>query len=440
MTTMSPKSAPKKTRRPERAKKDTSSQWYNKTTLKNGVRVITERMPSVRSISLGVWVDVGSRNERPEENGLSHFIEHLVFKGTKNRNARQIAQSLESLGGVLNAFTTREQTCFTARVLDEHLPQAMEVLADLTSNATFSKTNMERERLVISEEIKESRDNPADHIHDLFADAYWGGHPLGQPIMGPQETILGMPRARLTKFVNRHYRSNSIVVAAVGAVSHDKLVRLVRKYFDFTDGTGEQPEPAERINPHRVRVKSGDYAQTQYCIGFPGLSYPDQRKMAAMVMASHLGGGMSSVLFQKIREQRGLAYSVYCYHDFYADAGILGIYLGTDHEHLKEAVDVILAETRRLKQRKIPEDRLAQVKSQIKGHLTLGMEGTSNRMHRLGRLELMLGEYVTLEQALKAIDKVTASDVVEMAREILVEDQYTMAALGPIDESALAGY
>lgn len=416
------------------------SHVYNKTTLNNGLRVVTEFMPSVRSISIGVWVDVGSRHEASEENGLSHFIEHLVFKGTKHRNAKQVAQSLESIGGSLNAFTTREQTCYTARVLDEYLPEAIDVLADLACNATFSKINMDRERLVICEEIKESLDNPADHIHDLFAEAYWGGHPLGQTIMGPQETIMSMPRARLKKFIRRHYRSSSVVVAAAGAVSHDRLVKLVRQHFTFEDGVAEAPVPAKRGDYTRARVKSGEYGQTQFCLGFPGLAYRDRRKMAAMVLASHLGGGMSSVLFQKIREQRGLAYSVYCYHDFYSDSGIMGVYLGTDHTHLTEAIDVILMECKRLAKRRIDPARLEQVKSQIKGHLTLGMEGTSNRMQRLGRLELMVGEYVSLERALKAIDDVTASHVIEIAREVFDESQLTMAALGPLDQKALAGY
>ena len=361
---------------------------YRKTRLRNGVRVVTERLPSVRSISIGVWVDVGSRNETPEENGLSHFIEHLVFKGTRSRNARQIASALESIGGSLNAFTSREQTCFTARVLDDFLPEAIDVLADITCRATFTPTNMKRERLVICEEIKESLDNPTDLIHDLFAQTFWGKHPLGQPIMGSLESMQKMPRARLMKFLNRHYRSGSVVVAASGSIHHDRLVKMVRDKFNFPEGQADAAPQAERIDPERIVLQHDDSSQTQFCLGFPGFAYADRRKMVMMVLSSYLGGGMSSVLFQKIREQRGLAYSVFAYHDFFRDSGIFGVYLGTDQTHVRQAYDLIMAECRRMKKRKLSANTLDQVKAQIKGHLTLGMEATSNRMNRIGRQEL----------------------------------------------------
>lgn len=407
---------------------------YRKTTLRNGVRVVTERLPSVRSISIGVWVDVGSRNEQPDENGLSHFIEHLVFKGTRNRNARQIAAALESIGGSLNAFTSREQTCFTARVLDDFLPEAIDVLADMTCRATFTPTNMNRERLVICEEIKESLDNPADLVHDLFAQAFWGRHPLGQPILGTIDTMMKMPRARLMKFINRHYRSGSVVVAASGSISHDRLVKLVREQFNFPEGLSEPAAPAERIDPERVRLREDDSAQTQFCLGFPGLAYGDPRKMGMMVLSSYLGGGMSSVLFQKIRERYGLAYSVYAYHDFFRDSGIFGVYLGTDRKHVRQAYDLIIREFRRIKKRRLNANVLDKIKAQIKGHLTLGMEATSNRMSRIGRQELMIGQYFTLEQAIEAIDRVVPSDIIELANLTFDESRIAITALGPIDK------
>ena len=411
---------------------------YRKTTLRNGVRVVTEKLPSVRSISIGVWIDVGSRNEKPDESGLSHFIEHLVFKGTRSRNARQIASALESVGGSLNAFTSREQTCFTARVLDEFLPEAMDVLADITCRATFTPTNINRERLVICEEIKESLDNPSDYVHDLFARTYWGKHPLGQPIMGTIDTMAAMPRARLMKFINRHYRSESIVIAASGSISHDRLVKMVRRKFNFPEGKAEPAPPAERIDAERLVLQSDNSAQTQFCLGFPGLAYADQRKMAMMVLSSYLGGGMSSVLFQKIREQRGLAYSVYAYHDFFRDSGIFGFYLGTDKKYVRKAHDLIITECRRLKKRRLSSNILDKVKAQLKGHLTLGMEATSNRMSRIGRQELLIGEYFTLGQAIDAIDRVTPSDVLGLARLTFDESQIAITALGPVDKKAFA--
>jgi predicted Zn-dependent peptidase len=415
------------------AKRQQGGIQYRKTTLRNGLRVVTEHLPSVRSISIGVWVDVGSRHERPADAGMSHFIEHLVFKGTKKRTAAQIASSLESIGGSLNAFTSREQTCFTARILDEQLPVAIDVLADITCNATFTPANMNREKLVICEEIKESLDNPSDRVHDLFAEAFWGTHALGQPIMGSQESVTHMTRSRLKSFIDDHYRSGSVVVAASGSVSHERLVRMVREKFRFHDGRGEVAPPAMRSNPKAVSVTQEDISQTQFCLGFPGLAYSDHRKMVIMLLSAYLGGGMSSVLFQKIREQRGLAYAVYSYHDFYRDGGVFGCYLGTDAAHVREACDIILKETGRVKRTRLSSRVLDQVKAQIKGHLTLGMESTSSRMSRLGRLEIMADTYISLEETLAAVDRVTAAKILEVANEAFDPSKITIAVLGPVD-------
>jgi predicted Zn-dependent peptidase len=384
---------------------------------------------------LGVWVDVGSRCERADENGLSHFVEHLVFKGTQGRNARQIAASLESLGGALNAFTSREQTCYTARVLDEFLPDAVNVLADLTCRPTLTATNMNRERQVIIEEIKESLDNPADHIHDFFADTHWNGHALGRPIMGTEEIIRNVPRARLRKYRERYYRAGSIVVAASGSLSHGRLLRLVRKKFDLPSGDAAPPPAPTRPNRTQVAIKTEDTSQTQFCIGFPGLPFDHADRMALVLLTSHLGGGMSSVLFQKIREQRGLAYSVFAYHDFFRDGGVFGIYLGTDQTHVRQAYELIIAECRRLKNRKLSPLVLDKVKAQVKGHLTLGMESTTARMQRLGRMELLTQSFHSLDDSLKAIDRVTPADLTRIARLIFDEDQITLVALGPVDPS-----
>ncbi|MFZ5981766.1 MAG: M16 family metallopeptidase, partial [Candidatus Zixiibacteriota bacterium] len=281
--------------------------FFQKTTLKNGLRVITEKIPSVRSISIGVWIDVGSRNEKPSENGLSHFIEHLVFKGTRKRTAKQIASSLESIGGSLNGFTSREHTCFTARVLDFYLDEAIDVLADMACNASFTPVNIKREGLVICEEIKEVLDNPADYIHDLFSETFWGKHPLGQPIMGAPENITGMTRSKMLNFLKKHYRNESVVIAVSGSVSHAKLVRLVKEKFHFEDGPVEPPDIPIRTRERAVKIVKDNNQQTHYCIGFPGVAYTNPEKFTVMSLNSYLGGGMSSVLFQKIREEKGLA-------------------------------------------------------------------------------------------------------------------------------------
>jgi predicted Zn-dependent peptidase len=347
-----------------------------------------------------------------------------------------VASSLEAIGGSLNAFTTREQTCFTARVLDEHLVDAVDILSDITCNATMTPLNMNRERQVICEEIKESQDNPSDHIHDLFAQAHWSDHPLGRPIMGTLDTILAVKRGQLRRFMQRHYRTNSVVVAASGSVSHDRLVRLAREKFSFVDGLAEGAQPAQRKSGRSLLLKQDDNSQTQFCLGFPSLAYHDRRRMVLMVLSAYLGGGMSSVLFQKIREQRGLAYSVFTFNDFYRDAGVFGIYLGTDQVHLREAFDVIINECRRLKRTSLRKEVLNRVKEQLKGQFTLTMESTSVRMHRIGRLELMIGTYQTLDETIKAIDAVTSREVRDLANELFDEDQISIAALGPMEPSS----
>lgn len=418
------------------AKKSTSgTSRYRKTTLRNGLRVVTEHLPSVRSISLGVWIDVGSRFEHDSERGASHFIEHMFFKGTKKRKAAEIASALESVGGTINAFTSRENTCYTCRILDEHLDLALDVLADITMNSRLTKTNLDRERQVICEEIKESIDTPSDHIHDLFSETFWQGHPIGRPIMGTIQSISSMPRSRLTGYINRNYRSGSIVIAATGSVSHDTLVRKVRKVFGFPEGEATKPAPAARESRRMIITRPDDNAQTHVSIGFPGIPYRHPLRIPVLTLNSYLGGGMSSVLFQKIREQRGLAYTVFSFHDFFSDAGVFGTYLATDGTHVRQAVEVILAEQRRLKKRAIASSRLDRVKNQLKGHLVLGMESTGNRMNRIARQELMLGGYQSISQTLEEIDKVTPGLLREAAELCLDEDQLALAVLGPVDRS-----
>lgn len=412
---------------------------YRKTVLKNGLRVISERVPSVRSISLGVWIDVGSRHEQPKESGLSHYIEHMLFKGTRRRSAKQIAASLESIGGSLNGFTSREQTCYTARILDEHLVDAVDVLADMTCHATMTPANMNKERLVICEEIKDSLDTPSDHIHDLFASTFWGEHPLGRPIMGSQEIIMNMTRARMMSYRNRNYCAGSVVIAASGAISHNKLVRLAREKFSFPDGEAGPAENPLRTSDKSVSVIDNDTAQTHFCLGFPGVSFSSIDRLPVLALSTYLGGGMSSTLFQKIREQRGLAYQVYTYHDIYRDSGIFGAYLGTDRTHLKEAFNVIMKEFRTSRKKKLTSTVLNKVKAQLKGHLTIGLESTSARMSRLARQELLTGTYQPIKQTLREIDQISPSSVLDVANRIFDESRMAIAVLGPADKHIFDG-
>jgi predicted Zn-dependent peptidase len=410
---------------------------FRKTVLKNGLRVLTEKMPSVRSISLGVWVDIGSRNETGEENGMSHLVEHMLFKGTRRRSAKEIAASLEFIGGSLNAFTSKEQTCYVARVLDEHLDVAVDVISDMMCHSTFTPVNLKREKQVICEEIKESVDTPSEHIYDIFAETFWGARGLGRPTMGTMESVTKMPRRNILDYVKRNYRTNSIVVAASGYVSHRQLVDLVTRKFRFAQGAAPDAETSARDKNRNIRLQTDDNNQTHLCLGFPGVKYAAAEKMPMLVLNLYLGGGMSSVLFQMIREERGLAYSVYSFTDFYRDCGLLGAYLGTDRRHLSQAVDIVLREFNRMKSKRLPAAKLAQVKTQLKGNIMLGMESTSNRMNRLARQELAYGEYFPLERTMKEIDRVTSSDILELANRVFDDSQMAIAVLGPVDKNAL---
>lgn len=406
---------------------------YQKTVLKNGLRVITERRPSVHSISLGVWIDVGSRHESPAENGITHLIEHMVFKGTKRRSAKQIAASLESIGGMLNAFTSREQTCYNARIIDDHLVDAVDVLADISCHASLTPVNLKREKLVICEEIKEANETPSDLIHDIFAQAFWDGQALGQPILGSIKNVMRMTRARVTNYIKQHYRSESIVIAAAGNIAHDRLVKLVRKNFHFEKGVATGAKPSTMVDRARVKHEPSDAGQTHFCIGYPGVSYHDRDKLAALVLTTYLGGGMSSVLFQKIREDCGLAYSVFAFHDAYRDAGVFGIYMATDKNRLGQAYNIVRKELRRVSTRRMSSTRLDQIKNQMRGQFSLSLESTASRMSRLARNELMLGKHVTIAQTLKSIDRLRASDILAVANRILVDSGSAIATLGPVN-------
>lgn len=411
---------------------------YRKTTLENGLRVVSEKLPAVRSVSLGVWVDTGSRHEAESEHGVSHLIEHMVFKGTRNRNARQIASSLESLGGSLNAFTSREQTCFTARIMDEHLAEAVDVLADIVCRASFTPTNLKREKLVICEEIKESIENPSDRIHDLFAETFWGGQPLGRPILGTFDSVLSMKRALVLGYMKRQYRAASVVIAASGAIDHDELVALAREKFDFPEGEAVSGNHTAPPSAPILNAVPNETEQIHANLGYPGPSYRDKDRIAMLVLTTYLGSGMSSVLFQKVRERRGLAYTVFSYHDAYRDGGMFGTYFATDKNSLGMALKITLDEIRRMAKRRLPAERLEQIKEQLKGQLMIGMESTAARMNRLGRLELMLGRYIPLAKTLEQIDAVDRDKLIELARRVFDDNRLVVTALGPTEQKVLA--
>ncbi len=408
-----------------------------KTVLPDGLRIITERITSIRSVAIGVWVNVGSRNERASETGISHLIEHMFFKGTKARNAKEIANSIEQLGGAINAFTTREQTCFYIRALDEHLPQAVDVLSDMLMNSTFTPHNLRREKLVVLEEIKETIDSPAELVHDIFAEKFWVDHPLGRSILGDPDSVRSMPRKRIIDYVKANYTSGNVVISAAGNLSHDELVNLVKKRFKFSRLESPVAEAAVAPSASAVHFVEKDIAQNHFVLGLPSIDFSDKRKFAALGLNFYLGGGMSSALFQEIREKRGLAYTVYTFQDFYRDSGVFGVYLSTDGKGLPKSLDVILKQFRLLKKRPLTVATLEKIKAQIKGSLIFSMESASGRMNRLARHELMLGKSTSLSKSLSYVDAMTPRDLQEAAQHIFDEKRLVAVSLGPVSKSDL---
>lgn len=411
---------------------------YRKTVLKNGIRVVTERIGYVRSVSIGVWIDVGSRDEGSDEKGISHFIEHMLFKGTKKRTAKEIAASLESVGGALNAFTGREHTCYFARVLDEHLNMATDVIADILRNSLLNPSDMEREKTVIISEIKDLEDSPADLAHDFLMRNLWKGHPLGGSIMGDTESIMKMTRNKLVDFIKRNYVSPKMVIASSGNSTHEELVGMIQNRFQFsqTDKIPLVSQTTLKADQNRL-VVNRNTAQTHISLGVPTFPYKDERRFAALLLSNVLGGGMSSRLFQSIREKLGLAYNVYTFMDFFEDTGVFGVYLGTHKKNTVRTVEMVLKEIKKIKRDSFSRQELSHAKQQLKGSLTLSLESTFNRMNRMARHELLLNRYVDLDETINSINKVKGTEVVEVAADLFDPDKLSAVILGPVEKRVI---
>jgi predicted Zn-dependent peptidase len=408
-----------------------------RTILPGGLRVITEQVPGVRSASFGVWVNVGSRDEKGAQTGSAHYLEHLLFKGTSRRSALDISASIEAVGGDLNAFTTKEYTCYYARVLDQDLPLAIDVVCDVVVDALIRAEDVEAERGVILEEIAMNDDDPGDVVHDEFAAAVYGDSPLGRPILGTVETIEAISRNAIISFYRRRYRPEGMVVAAAGNLDHDQVVTLVRRAFaDVLDDSCE-PEPARtaprrRLSSAGVHLTSRPTEQAHLVLGVPGIRRGDPRRYALSVMTAAFGGGMSSRLFQEVREKRGLAYSVYAYSQGFAESGLMGIYVGCLPAKVDTALDVCRTEIARLIRDGLTEEELVRGKGQVKGATVLGQEDTGARMTRIAKSELHDDALLSLDGLLAQVDAVSMDDVVAISRELL-EQPTTLAIIGPFD-------
>jgi len=403
-----------------------------KDTLPNGLTIITESMPAVRSVSVGVWLRTGAREERAEENGISHFIEHMLFKGTKHRSAEEIARSADAIGGHLDAFTAKECTSFSIKVLDEHLSRAFEILGDLVKNPLFDGEHIKRERQVIREEIKMVEDTPDDLVHEIFTQTYWRGHALGRPILGTRQTVGQFERHELAAYFHRYYAPRNMVVAAAGNLEHARVADLsVREFGELPPGRPIKRSPPPVANPHIKLHEKKDLEQVHICIGAPAFSQTHERRFPGYILNSTLGGGMSSRLFQNIREKHGLAYAVFSSINAFRDAGCLSVYAGTAAGKARQAVELIVAELRRMKEAPLTAEELQHAKDYLKGSLLLSLESTMSRMSHLARQEMYFGRHVTLDEIAAGVDAVTPEQVQSVARELFSTDRIALTILGP---------
>jgi predicted Zn-dependent peptidase len=400
--------------------------------LSNGVRVLSEAMPQMVSSTIGIWVQNGSRYETPQENGVSHFIEHLLFKGTSTRSAAQIAEEMDAVGGVLNAFTGKEYTCYYAKVLGDDLPMATDLLADIFLESVFDPAEIDRERQVVLQEISQAEDTPDDFIHDLFALKFWHGHPLALPIFGSVETVNRIDRALLTTFMAERYRAGRVFIAAAGQLEHERLVDHCERLFARIPGDGRGESIAPPPEHQTVLVHQKELEQAHICLGGPGLSQLDDLRYASYVLNTALGGGMSSRLFQEVREKRGRVYSIYSFMSSYADCGYFAVYAGTNPEWVDEVIEVTLEELRKVARDGLSSAELGRAKSQMKGNMLLGMESTDSRMNRLARNEIYYSRDISLAELAERIDAVTADHVVELASAWFRPERMALVVLGDL--------
>jgi predicted Zn-dependent peptidase len=405
-----------------------------RTVLPNGVRVVTESMPHVRSVSVGVWIGTGSREESLEETGISHFIEHMLFKGTKNQSAEQIARSVDSIGGGLDAFTSKELVSYNVKVLDEHLPRAFGIVSDLVRHPLFEKSDIEKEKGVILEELKMEVDNPEYLIHEIFSSNFWKDHPLGKPILGTKETVKAFHREKVREYYGRIYSPANILITAAGNLDHDRLVRLAEERFSTLAPAGPlEPKSKPTAFAPLVFENKNSLEQVHVYMGVPAYALPHEARFQCYVLNTVLGGGMSSRLFQNIREKQGLAYSVYSELSMYSDAGCLAICAGTSQESASKVVDSVMKELQQLKHERVPDDELRRAKDHLKGSFMLGLESTSSRMGNLARQELYFGRFFSLDEMIESIECVTSGQVQSIAEEFFNPDSIALAMLGRLD-------
>lgn len=406
-----------------------------RTVLDNGIRVLSEDVPGCHSVSLGVWVNNGSRHEPMALNGISHFVEHMLFKGTKRRTAQCLAREVDSVGGLINGFTSREFSCYFVKILAEKLTLAVDLLGDMICHSSFNAEEIEKERRVILQEIAMIEDNPEDLVHDQFTHAFWAGHPLGMPVIGTRSTVQGVERQVMLSFMADRYVGDNLCIVAAGSVNHAELVELAGKAFGEIPGSGVKQVDVAPVVTRRIEVRHRELEQTQVCLGVEGLQQNHPDRYGTYLLNTILGGNMSSRLFQKIREELGLAYSVYSYHHNHSDSGAFIVSAGVDAAQAPLVVRTILDEMTRIREELVSEEELQSAKDFLKGSMLLAMESTDNRMTRLAKNELFLRDAGTsLEQSRQMIDAVSAELVQDLAQQLFVDETLNLQVAGRVVE------
>ncbi len=406
--------------------------------LENEIPVVMETFKNVRSVAVGVWVKVGSRYETSDKNGISHFLEHMFFKGTKKRTTRDISVEIDSMGGDMNAFTSRENTAFYIKVLDEYLEQGIDLLSDICVNSIFPEDELEKEKKIVKEEIKMVEDTPDEYIHDLFNQAVWGHEGLGQSILGRRETIAGFTREDILSHIRRYYGTRDIVISCAGNFAPETMMKMLGRRFG---GLRRGSEPKKGAPPDfqpNIKVYSKDIAEAHICMGVPGISQTSDERYAFFLLNTILGAGVSSRLFQEIREKRGLAYSVYSFTSSYLDTGLWGVYAGVSRKRIREVAELIIAEMLDLTNT-LTDAELERAKNHLKGNLILGLESTSSRMNNIARQEMYFGKYISPDEVIKSVELVRIDEIKELSERLIRRDNFAITAYGPIQKNVLDG-
>jgi predicted Zn-dependent peptidase len=410
----------------------------NKTVLANGIKVITKKMPHLRSVSMGVWVNVGARDESSDESGLSHFIEHMIFKGTEKRTAFQIAKEFDAIGGLTNAFTSTENTCYHAKVMDTHLDTMVDILSDVFLNSVFDEREVENERAVILQEIGMAEDNPDEYVHILSGMNFWGRDSLGRSVLGSRENIKRFNSDDIKRFFHRFYQPERIVVSVAGNLDHSRFIDVAGPVFGSIQPGNDL---SGRITPHehcKVNIHYRDLEQVHICLGTKGMAITDPRRFAFSLLNTILGGNMSSRLFQEIREKRGLAYSVYSYASSFVDTGMFGAYAGVSPNNIQTSINLILKEISKIRETRVDSDELRYAKEFTKGNLMIASESNDNQMVRMAQNETHFGRYIPLEEVISNVEAVTEDDIIELAESLFQSNRFALTLLGPVtDKHAL---